>query len=47
MIGFWSGFVWLVGMTGIIALLSEYVVGTIEVINQTAQDCLKLFRFIH
>ncbi|KAL6146190.1 hypothetical protein ACLB2K_056873 [Fragaria x ananassa] len=29
-IGFWSGFVWLVGMTGVIALLSEYVVGTIE-----------------
>lgn len=29
-IGFWSGFVWLVGMTVIIALLSEYVVGTIE-----------------
>ena len=30
-IGFWSGFVWLVGMTILIALLSEYVVGTIEV----------------
>ena len=30
-IGFWSGFVWLVGMTIIIALLSEYVVATIEV----------------
>ncbi|KAK8566327.1 hypothetical protein V6N13_002040 [Hibiscus sabdariffa] len=29
-IGFWSGFSWLVGMTLIIALLSEYVVGTIE-----------------
>ncbi|WOH10972.1 hypothetical protein DCAR_0830449 [Daucus carota subsp. sativus] len=29
-IGFWSGFVWLVGMTILIALLSEYVVGTIE-----------------
>ncbi|XP_024190791.1 vacuolar cation/proton exchanger 3 isoform X2 [Rosa chinensis] len=29
-IGFWSGFVWLVGMTGVIALLSEYIVGTIE-----------------
>lgn len=32
-IGFWSGFVWLAGMTLIIALLSEYVVGTIEVYN--------------
>ena len=32
MIGFWSGFAWLVGMTAIIALLSEYIVGTIEVI---------------
>jgi Ca2+:H+ antiporter len=30
-IGFWSGFAWLVGMTLIIALLSEYVVGTIQV----------------
>ncbi|KAF8018819.1 hypothetical protein BT93_H3655 [Corymbia citriodora subsp. variegata] len=29
-IGFWSAFCWLVGMTIIIALLSEYVVGTIE-----------------
>ncbi|KDO47698.1 hypothetical protein CISIN_1g0132311mg, partial [Citrus sinensis] len=29
-IGFWSGFAWLVGMTAIIALLSEFVVGTIE-----------------
>ncbi|PKI34516.1 vacuolar cation/proton exchanger 3 [Punica granatum] len=29
-IGFWSGFTWLVGMTLIIALLSEYVVDTIE-----------------
>ncbi|XP_054781176.1 vacuolar cation/proton exchanger 3-like [Prosopis cineraria] len=29
-IGFWSGFAWLVGMTVIIALLSEYVVKTIE-----------------
>ncbi|KAH7514622.1 hypothetical protein FEM48_Zijuj11G0108900 [Ziziphus jujuba var. spinosa] len=29
-IGFWSGFVWLAGMTIIIAVLSEYVVGTIE-----------------
>ncbi|KAL5133383.1 Vacuolar cation/proton exchanger 3 [Glycine soja] len=29
-IGFWSGFTWLVGMTMTIALLSEYVVQTIE-----------------
>ncbi|KAK6943123.1 Sodium/calcium exchanger membrane region, partial [Dillenia turbinata] len=29
-IGFWSGFAWLVGFTLIIALLSEYVVDTIE-----------------
>ncbi|CAN1771571.1 Vacuolar cation/proton exchanger 3 [Linum perenne] len=29
-IGFWSGFAWLVGMTIVIALLSEYVVATIE-----------------
>ncbi|KAF8038518.1 hypothetical protein BT93_B1156 [Corymbia citriodora subsp. variegata] len=29
-IGFWSAFVWLVGMTLVIALLSEYVVATIE-----------------
>ncbi|KAL2337754.1 hypothetical protein Fmac_012200 [Flemingia macrophylla] len=29
-IGFWSGFVWLTGMTVIIAVLSEYVVKTIE-----------------
>ncbi|KAL5748077.1 hypothetical protein ACOSP7_025116 [Xanthoceras sorbifolium] len=29
-IGFWSAFSWLVGMTIIIAVLSEYVVGTIE-----------------
>ncbi|KAH9701694.1 vacuolar cation/proton exchanger 3 [Citrus sinensis] len=29
-IGFWSAFSWLVGMTAIIAVLSEYVVGTIE-----------------
>jgi len=32
-IGFWSGCVWLVGMTVIIAVLSEYVVQTIEVIH--------------
>lgn len=30
-IGFWSGVVWLVGITIVIAMLSEYVVGTIEV----------------
>lgn len=29
-IGFWSAFSWLVGMTAVIALLSEFVVGTIE-----------------
>ncbi|KAJ7961243.1 Vacuolar cation/proton exchanger [Quillaja saponaria] len=29
-IGFWSGFAWLVGMTVIIGFLSEYVVRTIE-----------------
>ncbi|XP_016749209.1 vacuolar cation/proton exchanger 3 isoform X3 [Gossypium hirsutum] len=28
--GFWSGFIWLVGMTAAISLLSEYVVQTIE-----------------
>ncbi|XP_058751116.1 uncharacterized protein LOC131624160 [Vicia villosa] len=29
-IGFWSGFAWLAGMTVLIAILSEYVVDTIE-----------------
>ncbi|XP_022743061.1 vacuolar cation/proton exchanger 3-like [Durio zibethinus] len=29
-IGFWSGFIWLIGMTTVISLLSEYVVQTIE-----------------
>ncbi|KAL5068641.1 hypothetical protein RYX36_019528, partial [Vicia faba] len=29
-IGFWSGFAWLAGMTVFTALLSEYVVDTIE-----------------
>ncbi|KAK2430249.1 Vacuolar cation/proton exchanger 3, variant 2 [Trifolium repens] len=29
-IGFWSAFSWLVGMTLVISVLSEYVVGTIE-----------------
>ena len=32
-IRFWSGFAWLIGMTLVIALLSEYVVQTIEEIN--------------
>ncbi|KAG2263747.1 hypothetical protein Bca52824_070826 [Brassica carinata] len=32
-IGFWSGFAWLAGMTLVIALLSEYVVATIEDIS--------------
>lgn len=34
-IGFWSGFSWLVGMTLVIALLSEYVVGTIEAASES------------
>ncbi|XVE79407.1 hypothetical protein DITRI_Ditri14bG0056100 [Diplodiscus trichospermus] len=34
-IGFWSGFSWLAGMTLIIALLSEYVVGTIEAASES------------
>ncbi|CAI0540664.1 unnamed protein product [Linum tenue] len=34
-IGFWSAFIWLVGMTVFIALLSEYVVGTIECASDT------------
>nr|WET17647.1 cation exchanger 1 [Salicornia persica] len=34
-IGFWSGFAWLVGMTAVIALLSEYVVGTIEAASES------------
>lgn len=29
-LGFWSAFAWLVGMTIVIAILSEFVVGTIE-----------------
>ncbi|XP_044492435.1 vacuolar cation/proton exchanger 3-like [Mangifera indica] len=29
-LGFWTGFIWLVVMTVVIAILSEYVVGTIE-----------------
>ena len=32
-IGFWSAFSWLVGMTAAMAVLSEYVVGTIEASN--------------
>lgn len=31
-IGFWNAIVWLIGMAAVIALLSEYAVGTIEVI---------------
>ncbi|XP_030537539.1 vacuolar cation/proton exchanger 3-like [Rhodamnia argentea] len=34
-IGFWSAFCWLIGMTMIIAVLSEYVVGTIEATSST------------
>ncbi|CAN8317042.1 unnamed protein product [Cochlearia groenlandica] len=34
-IGFWSGFAWLVGMTLVIALLSEYVVATIETASES------------
>jgi Ca2+:H+ antiporter len=38
-IGFWSAFAWLAGMTVFIALLSEYVVDTIQVI---LLKCLEL-----
>lgn len=34
-IGFWSSVVWLILMTAIIALLSEFVVGTIEVASES------------
>ncbi|CAI9097303.1 OLC1v1033696C2 [Oldenlandia corymbosa var. corymbosa] len=34
-IGFWSGIVWLAGMTAVIALLSEFVVGTIQDASDT------------
>ncbi|XP_074289924.1 vacuolar cation/proton exchanger 3-like [Silene latifolia] len=34
-VGFWSSFAWLVGMTVAIALLSEYIVGTIEDASST------------
>ncbi|KAL3826107.1 hypothetical protein ACJIZ3_022136 [Penstemon smallii] len=34
-IGFWSAFVWLVLMTAVVALLSEYVVETIEAASDT------------
>lgn len=44
-IGFWSGFVWLVGMTIVIAVLSEYVVGTIEVNINLIKDILQHFLF--
>jgi len=50
-IGFWSSFGWLAGMTVFIALLSEYVVDTIQVI---ALKCISydyvwisLFEFIY
>ncbi|XP_058099660.1 vacuolar cation/proton exchanger 3-like [Magnolia sinica] len=34
-IGFFSAFVWMVGMTAVIALLSEYIVGTIEAASES------------
>lgn len=34
-IGFWSAFIWLAGMTVVISLLSEYIVDTIEVSTKT------------
>ncbi|XP_074295025.1 vacuolar cation/proton exchanger 3-like [Silene latifolia] len=34
-VGFFSAFTWLVGMTAVIALLSEYIVGTIEDASST------------
>ncbi|KAK4275170.1 hypothetical protein QN277_018299 [Acacia crassicarpa] len=34
-IGFWVAFTWLVGMTLLISLLSEYVVGTIEAASES------------
>ncbi|XP_057801245.1 vacuolar cation/proton exchanger 3-like [Salvia miltiorrhiza] len=34
-IGFWSAFIWLVLMTGVVALLSEYVVATIEAASES------------
>ncbi|GAB2217841.1 hypothetical protein Droror1_Dr00001053 [Drosera rotundifolia] len=34
-IGFWSGIAWLIGMTAFIAVLSEYVVETIEDVSST------------
>ena len=36
-IGIWSTVAWLVGVTVLIALLSEYVVATIEVIEVFAR----------
>lgn len=42
MIGFWSAFVWLIAMTITIALLSEYVVGTIEVCQCVYIACLSV-----
>ncbi|CAI9106963.1 OLC1v1006217C3 [Oldenlandia corymbosa var. corymbosa] len=34
-VGFWSAFIWLIGMTITIAVLSEYVVGTIEAASES------------
>lgn len=39
-VGFWSGFVWLFVVTIITAWLSEYVVGTIEVIPTIVYNLL-------
>lgn len=42
-IGFWSAFIWLVLMTGVVALLSEYVVATIEVSSIIFKEIENLF----
>lgn len=39
-IGFWSAFIWLAGMTVVISLLSEYIVDTIEV-------SISIYKHIH
>jgi hypothetical protein len=39
-LGFASGFFWLAGMTVLISILSEYVVGTIEVYTSHPQFAL-------
>lgn len=44
-IGFWSAFSWLVGMTLVISVLSEYVVGTIEV--HFLITCIRINDFGH